>query len=299
MGQYKVPQDVEAEDTLIGPLTMRQFFYVIIGLAWGAITFAVFRKLPAFFVAFGVPVSLLFILLGVYKRQDQPFEKLFLALINYWVNPRKRLWEKEPIEQIFMIEPEPPKAEPITRDSKEIKGQLEKLVHSMESQGATSKRPELQEPAETQTIEASDRIFLPKHFIQRGSAEAVDVKQSDDVLDVDNNPSAHSISELIEGVSQKVRDEAIHAMQQTRSVKPSAKAKRETNAQIVHHDKNNPRVDESVSKMTATTPDDMLKQTLASSNLRVNQIAERANPPQDTGQLKEGESVKIDGNQGK
>ena len=34
MGQYKVPQNVETEDKILGPLSVKQFIYVIIALMW-------------------------------------------------------------------------------------------------------------------------------------------------------------------------------------------------------------------------------------------------------------------------
>ena len=36
MGQYKVPQNVEAEDKILGPLTFKQFIYALMGFGWAA-----------------------------------------------------------------------------------------------------------------------------------------------------------------------------------------------------------------------------------------------------------------------
>ena len=58
MAQYKVPQDVEADDKLLGPFSFRQFVYLLIagGLIALAIAFfqifpllAIIPILPAFF----------------------------------------------------------------------------------------------------------------------------------------------------------------------------------------------------------------------------------------------------------
>ena len=35
MGQYRVPQDVEAEDKILGPFSFRQFVYLMIGVGTG------------------------------------------------------------------------------------------------------------------------------------------------------------------------------------------------------------------------------------------------------------------------
>ena len=39
MATHKVPQDVEAEDKLVGFLSLKQFIFVIFGIAFGWLTF--------------------------------------------------------------------------------------------------------------------------------------------------------------------------------------------------------------------------------------------------------------------
>ena len=45
MAQYKVPQDVEAEDKLLGPFTFRQFIYLMIAGGLIAVGFLLFKIL--------------------------------------------------------------------------------------------------------------------------------------------------------------------------------------------------------------------------------------------------------------
>ncbi|MEO7617555.1 MAG: PrgI family protein, partial [Candidatus Saccharibacteria bacterium] len=68
MSQYKVPQDVEAEDHILGPLTMKQFIYAIVAVAWGGIWFMILKKVIFLYAIVAVPVILLFLLLAFYKR---------------------------------------------------------------------------------------------------------------------------------------------------------------------------------------------------------------------------------------
>lgn len=280
MGQYKVPQDVEAEDKLVGFLTLKQFIFAVIGAGWLALSFTLFKRVPVFFVVFGIPPGLLFLMLGLYKRQDQPFEALFLALVSYWSKPRKRLWEKEPIEHVFSVEPAPPKVEPISRNPEEVRGQLEKLVHVLESRGGGTKHPELQEPNQDNQIDPSDRIYMPTHLEAEATPnQQVEVTKSDDMLDVENNPSAQNLDHLIEGAVQEIRDKAMKNMHDARGVSAPAKPPAVQPAVA------------SISGMTPSSPDDILKKTLAASPLRVNQIADRAGRP---AELKEGEVVKFE-----
>ena len=39
MAEHKVPQDVEAEDKLLGPFSFRQFLYLLVALGAGALAY--------------------------------------------------------------------------------------------------------------------------------------------------------------------------------------------------------------------------------------------------------------------
>ena len=73
MAEYKVAQDVEADDKLIEPFSFRQFIYLIVvagasAIAWGlAQVFVPLAILP-------LPVILLFGALALPLRKDQPME---------------------------------------------------------------------------------------------------------------------------------------------------------------------------------------------------------------------------------
>ena len=73
MAVYKVPQDVEADDKLIGPFSFRQFIYLVIVamaimMAWGlAQLFVPLAVLP-------LPIVVFFGALALPLRKDQPME---------------------------------------------------------------------------------------------------------------------------------------------------------------------------------------------------------------------------------
>src|SRR5436309_3437099 len=104
MSQYKVPQNVEAEDKIIGFLTLKQFIYTVVGVMYALLCFFTLRKVPVIMLIVGIPPTILFLALGLYQRQDQPFEALLLSLVGFIAKPRQRIWEKEPIEEVFKIE---------------------------------------------------------------------------------------------------------------------------------------------------------------------------------------------------
>jgi hypothetical protein len=102
MAVYKVPQDVEADDKLIGPFSFRQFIYIIIALisialAWGlAQVFIALAIIPLPFIVF-------FGALALPLRKDQPMEIYLAAVISYYLKPRKRLWEPDGIQSLVEI----------------------------------------------------------------------------------------------------------------------------------------------------------------------------------------------------
>lgn len=94
MAVYKVPQDVEAEDKLVGPLSFRQFIYAGIALGGIAIGFFLFQIFPL--LAFiPTPVVILFGVLALPLRKDQPMETYLLALLRFYLKPKLRLWNPD------------------------------------------------------------------------------------------------------------------------------------------------------------------------------------------------------------
>ena len=102
MGQYKVPQDVEAEDKLLGPLSLRQLIYVVIAILWAALMWRILIFNVVVTVAAILPVSGLFLLLGFGRRQEQSFENYFIAYVQFLFVPRlikrEESWQKEDAE---------------------------------------------------------------------------------------------------------------------------------------------------------------------------------------------------------
>lgn len=91
MAQYKVPQDVEADDKLLGPFNFRQFIYLLIVAALIALAWAVWQIFPLFAIIPVIP-ALFLLLLALPLRKDQPMETYIAAVINFHLKPNKRYW---------------------------------------------------------------------------------------------------------------------------------------------------------------------------------------------------------------
>lgn len=104
MATYKVPQDVEAEDKLIGPLSLKQFIFAILFFVSAYITY-LFTQIPPkpLFGIIGLPFLVVFGILAFYQRKDQPVEVYILAWLNYHLKPKVRIWDQEGYEEHVII----------------------------------------------------------------------------------------------------------------------------------------------------------------------------------------------------
>ena len=70
MAQYKVPQDVEADDKLIGPFSFRQFVYLLIAAGLIALAVGLFQIFPLLAII-QIPFVFFFLALALPLKKDQ------------------------------------------------------------------------------------------------------------------------------------------------------------------------------------------------------------------------------------
>ncbi len=102
MAQYKVPQDVEADDKLIGPFSFRQFVYLLIAGGLIALAVGLFQLFPLLAIIPLIP-TLLFLALALPLKKDQPMETYLAAIVSYYLKPRTRLWTPGQRESTILI----------------------------------------------------------------------------------------------------------------------------------------------------------------------------------------------------
>ena len=103
MASYKVPQDVEAEDKLIGPFSFRQFIYLgIVAMALAA-CWGLFLVFP-FLAIIPLPIVIFFGALALPLRKDQPMETYLAAMWQFYIKPRNRMWKADGIVSRISID---------------------------------------------------------------------------------------------------------------------------------------------------------------------------------------------------
>jgi len=90
--RFQVPQFTEVEDKIFGPLTLKQFIYLIGG---GGISFLFYFIFPLWItVIFATPVVVFVLALAFYKVNNQPFIKVVENAIHFRSSSRLFLWKK-------------------------------------------------------------------------------------------------------------------------------------------------------------------------------------------------------------
>ena len=100
--QHQVPQFIDIEDKIFGPLTAKQFFYILGG---AAIIFIMYVYLQLWLVIIlGVPIAAFAGSLAFLKINGQPFIKILGSAIDYGSSARLYLWKKSPPSSTLGVE---------------------------------------------------------------------------------------------------------------------------------------------------------------------------------------------------
>lgn len=91
--QFQVPQFIETEDKIIGPLTIKQFLYIAAG---GALCFALFFFLePIYWILFTMFIMPISAALAFIQINGRPLPMVMLAAMGYYWKPRFYVWKRK------------------------------------------------------------------------------------------------------------------------------------------------------------------------------------------------------------
>lgn len=215
MATYKVIQDIEAEDKLIGWLTLQQFIYAGIVVLCGFIGFQLFRV--AWWLAIPLlPPMLFFGLLASPVGRDQPTDVWLLAKIRFFLKPRKRVWDQTGMKQLVSVLV-PKRIERRLTDGlsqTEVKSRLQALANTIDSRGWSTKNVNVNmfaAPAYSMAAAAvsngSDRLLSPNSLPR--DVPAMDVGPTTDMFDAGANPRAQQLSQMMNASTQAHREQAV------------------------------------------------------------------------------------------
>ena len=222
MATYKVLQDIEAEDKLIGPLTLRQFIYAAIAIVAGFIGFKLMMIYFLLVIPF-VPVVVLFAVLAAPFGHDQPNEVWLLAKAKYFIQSHKRIWDQKGLNsQVVITAPKKAELPPIKNFTEsEARTRLETLARTIDTRGWAAKNVNINLSNQPQLVHA-DRIITPETLPQQVSN--VDVTPADDIMDAQNNSRAQQFDQMIQNHNDSYKQKVMNNLANGGPIQPKTKS---------------------------------------------------------------------------
>ncbi len=210
MAVYKVPQDVEADDKLLGPFSFKQFVFLIVAVGMIALAWGLFSVLPPLAII-PVPIALFFGALALPLRKDQPMEVYLAAVISFMLKPKQRLWRADGTER--MVEVIAPRVEEKQYgkgyDQAEVNRRLSYLATLVDTHGWSVRG-----------------VDNPNSSVRGSSMQADwynEAQAAQDPLDP-SSKTARAFETLIERADEKRHDDIVQQMQRAQTAQPATPA---------------------------------------------------------------------------
>jgi len=143
--QYQVPQFIEVEDKIFGPLTLKQFIYIA---GAGGVCLIFFTLLPLYLtIILGAPVVILGLALAFYEVNGRPFIVAVEHGFSYFFGAKLYLWKQQPPNKAKAVVAPNPSTAPLVPKLSESK--LKDLSWSLNIKdrarmGITEKNPDFE-----------------------------------------------------------------------------------------------------------------------------------------------------------
>ncbi len=220
MAVYKVPQDVEAEDKLIGPFGFRQFIYLII-VAFSGFVAYLLSQIFIGLVLIPAPIIIFFLAIALPLRKDQPTEVYLAAILQYNLKSKKRMWKPDGV--LGTVEITAPKLveERRTKDitEEEALDRLGHLAQIMDTRGWAARGVFNPDVNSTGNVQLTDNVV----------AEA---DEAEDILD-EGGTNAKSFDELINQQKAISRQAVTKRMNQATQEPPTVPTSSSTYQKLV------------------------------------------------------------------
>lgn len=214
MATYKVIQDIEAEDKLVGPLSLRQFIYAGVAAVALYICFLSVSRGVSFLIVFFLPVALIGGFFGFPWKGEQPTEIWALARLRFMVKPRTRIWNQDGVKDLVtvMAPRNLPSKRPVRNlTQSEVESRLKALADTIDSRGWATRNANYQYYANQRQAQ-SDRLVNAGDL----KPEAIPLDAflpANDILN-DESPVAKNLDALLNKSSQQTRQRVIQEMTQ-------------------------------------------------------------------------------------
>src|SRR3989338_1275104 len=92
MKQFQVPQFIDVEDKILGPITMRQFFIMLIPMGAGILLYFLLKFWLVVIIL--IPVTIGSAIFAFYRPYGMRFSRFFGAFLAFQMRPRMYIWRR-------------------------------------------------------------------------------------------------------------------------------------------------------------------------------------------------------------
>ncbi|NTW26895.1 MAG: PrgI family protein [Candidatus Moranbacteria bacterium] len=135
-----VPQYIDVEDKIAGPLTAKQLGWII-GLGITLLVLWNMVPAPVFFIL-GLPLAILFVALAFYKPYGQPLGSFLIFGVMYFFRPKVYMWKRTPARAVKEVQ-KIQQAQAVAVDKHISAQSLKDLAQLLDSEGTTT-NPEIE-----------------------------------------------------------------------------------------------------------------------------------------------------------
>lgn len=218
MATYKVIQDIEAEDKLLGPLTFRQFVYAGTCVLFLYFSFLAVTKGAGVLATVFVPVSVFTGFFAWPWSRDQPTEIWALAKIRFLIKPRKRIWNQSGVKELVTVTA-PKRVDVVYTNGlsqTEVQNRLRALADTIDSRGWATKNVNVNlytaQGGVAYAAMPSDRLVSASSLPQ--AVPEIDVHVSDDMME-ESSHVARQFDTMIAASTKAHREEILEHLRDT------------------------------------------------------------------------------------
>ncbi len=91
---FNVPQFIDIEDKIVGPLTAKQLGWLAAGAVLALLCYGMFDK--STFIVSALIIAVIFGALAFYRPYNQPLIKFIMSSIAFAVRPKIYIWKRTP-----------------------------------------------------------------------------------------------------------------------------------------------------------------------------------------------------------
>lgn len=210
MAVHKVPQNVEAEDKFLGPLSFKQFLFFGGSLISAFIMYQLSVSPVPYLAVIFLPFFIVCIMLAFPWTPDQPTELWLASRIRFMLVPRKRIWDQDDVKNLVTITAPKREVHVYTDglNQEQIRSRLAALANVIDSKGWAVKN--LNVGSQTQTDRLVSTIATPQR-----SMKSMDVA---DPLDEQQSGIGQNLTAMIQQSEERRRqqtrqlvDQALHS----------------------------------------------------------------------------------------